>query len=426
MWRPEDVVTAPFEAGLAAFQWLANKALAPRPPPSQNGHAPADRPRIAVVGAGITGVSAAAQCVGHGFGVVLFEAGPRGRLGGIWTGVNDSSKLQIHSAMYRFYPAGVWSRYGLEGRTVFDTKVTTASQDAKSRWVINDDPSLGRFEGLIAAVGACGEPKMPHIQGMGDFVREIYHSSQLSDKSPKGKNVAIIGGGASAVEALDDKWIIPRNLLVDVLLSWNVLGQETVFSWVPELLLRKLFYRDLEELSPPKDKGIFTDTPMVNSEVMRHLRSGRAEWVRCDVEGFVKDGVAVKQRARGVPASGPGKERRVGADVVVMATGFKRPSLAFLPDDCFEDPYGPLDWYLQAFPPMHPSVCAINCTYVSAIGTVGNWHIGIYTRTLLVFLVDPFTRPAPWWMRRWIDMTKVLKAAGPTSAFDFFTYLELM
>ncbi|KAL8388829.1 hypothetical protein RB595_008958 [Gaeumannomyces hyphopodioides] len=459
MWRLEDVVTAPFEAGLGVYQWIANKVLAPRPPPP-NGHAPADRPRIAVIGAGITGVSAAAQCVGHGFDVVIFEAGPRSGLGGIWTSVNDSSKLQIHSAMYRFHPSvrwsrgypnkdeilaqvgGVWSRYGLEARTVFDAKVATASQDAKGRWVINDDPSLGRFEGLIAAVGTCGEPKMPHIQGMDDFEGEIYHSSQLSDKSPKGKNVAIIGGGASAVEALEwafdqgaahttiisrsDKWIIPRNLLVDVLLSWNILGQETIFSWIPELLLRKLFYRDLEELSPPEDKGIFTDTPMVNSEVMRHLRSGRAEWVRCDIEGFVRDGVAVKQRARGVPAGGPGKERHVDADIVVMATGFKRPSLAFLPDDCFEDPYGPPNWYLQTFPPMHPSVSAINCTYVSAIGTVGNWHIGIYTRMLLMFLVDPFTRPAPWWMRRWIDMTKVLKAAGPTSAFDFFTYLELV
>ncbi|KAL8294568.1 hypothetical protein RB597_007794 [Gaeumannomyces tritici] len=354
-----------------------------------------------------------------------FEAGPRGRLGGIWTGVNDSSKLQIHSAMYRFHPAvrrsrgysnkdeilaqveGVWSRYGLEGRTVFDTKVMTASQDAKGRWVINGDPSLGRFEGLIVAVGTCGEPKMSLS----------YRSLEWAFDQ---------GAVHATIISRSDKWIIPRNLLVDVLISWNVLGQETVFSWIPELLLRKLFYRDLEELSPPKGKGIFTDTPMVNSEVMRHLRSGRAEWVRCGVGGFVKDGVAVKQRARGVPAGGPGKERRVGADVVVMATGFKRPSLAFLPDDCFEDPYGPLNWYLQTFPPMHPSVCAINCTYVSAIGTVGNWHIGIYTRTLLVFLVDPFTRPAPWWMRRWIDMTKVLKAAGPTSAFDFFTYLELM
>ena len=63
---------------------------------------------------------------------------------------------------------------------------------------------------------------------------------------------------------------------------------------------------------------------------------------------------------------------------------------------------------------------------MNAIGSVGNWHIGIYTRILLMFLVDPLTRPSPFWMRRWISMTKILKAAAPTPAFDFFTYGELI
>lgn len=65
-------------------------------------------------------------------------------------------------------------------------------------------------------------------------------------------------------------------------------------------------------------------------------------------------------------------------------------------------------------------------TYLAAIGTVGNWHIGIYTRILLMFLVDPLTRPSPFWMERWIDMTRLLKQWSPTKAFDFFTYLELI
>lgn len=65
-------------------------------------------------------------------------------------------------------------------------------------------------------------------------------------------------------------------------------------------------------------------------------------------------------------------------------------------------------------------------TYVNGIGAVGNWHIGIYTRILLMFLVDPLTRPRPFWMRLWIDFTRLLKSAAPTAAFDFFTYLELI
>lgn len=58
--------------------------------------------------------------------------------------------------------------------------------------------------------------------------------------------------------------------------------------------------------------------------------------------------------------------------------------------------------------------------------TVGNYHIGIYTRLLLMFLVDPLARPTPYWMRRWIDMTRWMKSRAPTGAFDFFTYSELL
>jgi hypothetical protein len=360
--------------------------------------------------------------------------------------------------MYRFHPSvkwdhrypdrqqiltqvrQLWERYGLDSRTKFNTKIDKIYQDDSGRWVL-DDPSNGIFEGVIAAVGTCGEPKMPTISGMDKFKGDVYHSSQLTGKDAKDKTMIIIGGGASAVEAIEfaakegcaktyilsrsDKWIIPRNIVVDVLFSLNILGQETIFSWIPEALLRKFFYRDLQDLAP-RDKGIFTDTPMVNSDVMDKLRSGKAEWVRCDIEDFTDKGILVNMRDKGVSPGGPGKTRVIEGDMIVMATGYKRPKLDFLPNDCFEEPYSPPNWYLQTFPPAHPSISAINCTYVSAIGTVGNWHIGIYTRILLMFLVDPMTRPRPFWMERWIDMTRLLKIFSPVGPFDFFTYLELI
>jgi hypothetical protein len=360
--------------------------------------------------------------------------------------------------MYRFHPSvqwkggypnqqqivsqitELWKRYGLESRTKFDTKVEKVYQDEKGRWIVNSEAE-GRFEGVIAAVGTCGDIKMPHISGMDKFKGEIYHSSQLTGKDAKGKKIIVIGGGASAVEALEfaaheeaasttilarsDKWIIPRNAIVDMLLALNIFGQETFLSWIPETLLRKLFYRDLQDLAPT-DKGLFTGTPMVNSDVMDKIREGKAEWLRGDIKEFTEDGVRFNVRAKGVPAGGPGHSKTIKADIVIMATGFHRPSLDFLPDDTFEDPYSPPNWYLQTFPPSHPSVCCNNCTYVNAIGAVGNWHIGIYTRILLMFLSDPLTRPRPFWMERWIDMTRFLKRFSPTGAFDFFTYLELV
>ena len=82
--------------------------------------------------------------------------------------------------MYRFHPSVKWSsgypdrqqivsqirqlwkRYGLQERTKFNTHVKSVTQDAQGRWIVND-PSNGRFDGIIAAVGSCGDPKMPHM-----------------------------------------------------------------------------------------------------------------------------------------------------------------------------------------------------------------------------------------------------------------------
>lgn len=152
-----------------------------------------------------------------------------------------------------------------------------------------------------------------------------------------------------SVLARSEKWIIPRNPVVDVLLSLNIFGMETFISWVPEALLRRLFYRDLASISPPPgSKGIFTDTPMVNSDVLDLVRSGKASWLRGDIHSFTDTGLNFTERAQGVPKGGPGRNMVVDADIVILATGYQRPSLNFLPDDCFQDPYQVL------LPPRHP------------------------------------------------------------------------
>ena len=72
----------PIQILYATLQWILDKALSPKPPPP---HADLSRPRIAIIGAGLTGVSSASHCVGHGFDVTIFEAGDEGSLGGIWS-----------------------------------------------------------------------------------------------------------------------------------------------------------------------------------------------------------------------------------------------------------------------------------------------------------------------------------------------------
>ena len=114
--------------------------------------------------------------------------------------------------MYRFHPSvkwgsgypdrqqivsqirQLWKRYGLEDKTRFNTPVTSVTQDKQGRWIIND-PSLGRFDGVIAAISTCGDPKMPHLQDQEKFKGEIFHSSKLDGKTAEGKKVLICRRG---------------------------------------------------------------------------------------------------------------------------------------------------------------------------------------------------------------------------------------
>lgn len=124
--------------------------------------------------------------------------------------------------MYRFHPSvhydsaypsqqqireqivSLWKRYDLERRTAFDTPVTSVKKTKDGQWIINNDEGqYGRFDGVVAAIGVCGDPKMPPLPGQENFQGRIFHSSNLDGKDAKGKKILIVGGGASAIEALE-------------------------------------------------------------------------------------------------------------------------------------------------------------------------------------------------------------------------------
>lgn len=72
----------PFVFIYQIIQWFLDKLLSPEAPAPG---AQLGRPKIAIIGAGLTGVAAASHCVGHGFDVSIFEKGDRKALGGIWS-----------------------------------------------------------------------------------------------------------------------------------------------------------------------------------------------------------------------------------------------------------------------------------------------------------------------------------------------------
>lgn len=123
--------------------------------PAYHGRVGERRGRVAIIGAGLTGISSAAhlvdagtspsldmtppradECGSAGFEVVIFEAS--GSPGGIWANVNSTSSLQLNSLLYRFHPSinwscafphrdeivrqitAVWTKYKLEDSTRFN------------------------------------------------------------------------------------------------------------------------------------------------------------------------------------------------------------------------------------------------------------------------------------------------------------------
>lgn len=70
----QDFFNTPFMFLYTLMQTVLDLILSPTPPPP---NANLGRPKIAIIGAGLTGVSSASHCVGHGFDVTLFEAGDR-------------------------------------------------------------------------------------------------------------------------------------------------------------------------------------------------------------------------------------------------------------------------------------------------------------------------------------------------------------
>src|SRR5262245_45600660 len=142
--------------------------------------------RIAVIGAGLTGISAAARCLGHGFDVTIFERGSRKNLGGIWSRLNCTPGFQMQSSLYRFYPSRqwgkgyasqkkiskrigeVWERYGLQKKARFEMPVRTVRPTRDGKWIVNGNVAQ-KFDGVIVCVGTCGDPRIPFIPGQDQF-----------------------------------------------------------------------------------------------------------------------------------------------------------------------------------------------------------------------------------------------------------------
>jgi cation diffusion facilitator CzcD-associated flavoprotein CzcO len=177
---------------------------------------------VAIVGSGFSGLGMAIRMKQDGFDdFVVLERDEE--VGGTWwanTYPGCGCDVPSHLYSFSFEPNPEWTRtyslqpeirdylrrcadkYGIRPYLRLGTTVTAAAWDDEARrWDVETDRGSLRARVLIAGAGPLAEPKVPDIPGIDSFEGKTMHSARWDhDYDLKGKRVASIGTGASAIQ----------------------------------------------------------------------------------------------------------------------------------------------------------------------------------------------------------------------------------
>ncbi|MDX6350762.1 MAG: hypothetical protein QOF84_5552 [Streptomyces sp.] len=178
--------------------------------------------RVAVIGSGFGGLGAAVRLRREGVTdfVVLERADA---VGGTW---RDNSypgcacDVPSHLYSFSFAPNAQWPRafsgqqhirdylervtdtFGLRPHIRFNSEVQQARWDGEARlWRLRTAQGELTADLVISATGPLSDPRLPDIPGLDSFPGAVFHSSRWDhDYDLKGKRVAMVGTGASAIQ----------------------------------------------------------------------------------------------------------------------------------------------------------------------------------------------------------------------------------
>jgi len=180
---------------------------------------------IAIIGAGFAGIGTAIQLKKAGIqSFTMFERA--GEIGGTWrdnTYPGAACDVPSHAYSLSFEPNPNWSRAFAESGEIQDyllglvekwklrphlrtnTEITEARFDETAgTWILTtDEGDTFTARAVVSGVGGLVDPAWPDIKGLQSFRGELFHTVRWNhDFDLTGKNVAVIGTGASAVQVV--------------------------------------------------------------------------------------------------------------------------------------------------------------------------------------------------------------------------------
>lgn len=181
--------------------------------------------KVAIVGAGISGLATARVLLAQGIQCTLFDR--RHSLGGVWADGYLNFGVQVPRHFYEFpdwpitgddftpgpvvqqYLEGYARHFGILPHIRFGCPVVAVNERAEpgSGWsvTVQDKPGTKteEFDLVVISVGLYSEtPHIPKFEGLANFQGNVIHVSAL--KSPSqlaGKRVVVVGYGKSATDA---------------------------------------------------------------------------------------------------------------------------------------------------------------------------------------------------------------------------------
>lgn len=353
-------------------------------------------PRVAVLGAGSSGIVATKVLAKAGFDVTCFEK--TDRVGGLWVfrGTPETARGFAKTAAYRSlhintsrsrmeyadypmpasYPdfpshaqiAAYFDAYvdhfDVRRRIRFETEVQRATPLPGGAWELSlAGDRTERFDALLVANGHHWDPAPPDPPFPGTFDGVVSHSHDFVDAEPlRGKRVVVLGMGNSAMDiAVEASFVAERVFLsarrgvhiVPKMLFGRPLDQWVKLPALP-FAVKAPLYRAMVRLAtgpveryglPRPDHALGEAHPTISSEILSRVASG-AVVPKPNIEALCGPRIRFTD----------GSEEPV--DALIHCTGYKV-TFPFFERSFLSAPNNDLPLFRRVFEPRHPTLAFI-------------------------------------------------------------------